>query len=529
MRSRFLFPAALVAVGAALGWLARSGRLNPSWPAGAAPAAAETPKPQPTTGPQPAPALARQESAAPGKKPNIVFMLVDNLGYGDLGCYGGGVVRGAPTPRLDKLATEGLRLTNFNVEPECTPTRAAFLTGRMPVRSGTSKVPLPGLPQGLTPWEYTLAELLHDAGYQSALYGKWHLGDKQGRYPTDQGFDEWWGFAHSSAETLNNIQPGFSPDISPIQKIQQGKRGELTTDVGDYDYAMRPLMDEKITQKSVAYIKAHAKDEKPFFLYIPFSLPHAPPLPNPKFKDKNHTDYQNVLREIDHNAGDVLDALQAAGVEDNTIVVWCSDNGPETHQGPNIMYGAQSDTGPFRAEFPSGWEGAIRVPCIIRWPGHIQAGRTSNEIVSVLDFYRTFANIAGAAEKVPADRPIDSIDETDFFLGKQEKSNREFVMFFYDGELLSVKWRNFKVHFSVRETSTGPVRMPGQQMITSQVITPTYPWTFDVENDPKELWNISAANTWIGVPVAKINLAYEKSLKDHPNIQPGDEGPPTNK
>jgi arylsulfatase A-like enzyme len=211
------------------------------------------------------------------------------------------------------------------------------------------------LPQGLMRWEYTLAELLRDAGYQSATYGKWHLGDTEGRYPTDQGFDEWWGFAHSSGETLNNIQPGWSADITPIQKIQQGSRGEASVDVGDYDYAMRPLMDEQITQKSVAYIQAHATDEKPFFLYVPFSLPHAPPLPNPKFRDPQRTDYQNVLTEIDHNAGVILDAIRDAGIEDNTLVVWASDNGPETHQGPNIRYGAMSDSGPFRGEFPSGW------------------------------------------------------------------------------------------------------------------------------------------------------------------------------
>jgi arylsulfatase A-like enzyme len=156
-----------------------------------------------------------ERCAAEETRPNIVFMMVDNFGYGDLGSYGGGAVRGMPTPRIDKLAAEGLRLTNFNVEPECTPTRSALMTGRMPIRSGTSKVPLPGLPQGITPWEYTIAELFHDAGYQSAMYGKWHLGDKEGRYPTNQGFDEWWGFPHSSAETLNNIQPGYSAELAP--------------------------------------------------------------------------------------------------------------------------------------------------------------------------------------------------------------------------------------------------------------------------------------------------------------------------
>ncbi len=133
--------------------------------------------------------------AQPAEKPNIVFMLADNLGYGDLGSYGGGAVRGAPTPRLDALAAEGMRFTNFNVEAECTPSRSALMTGRYAVRSGTTRaMPVPGMPQGLAPWEYTMAEMLKDAGYDTAMFGKWHIGASEGRFPTEQGFDLWWGF-----------------------------------------------------------------------------------------------------------------------------------------------------------------------------------------------------------------------------------------------------------------------------------------------------------------------------------------------
>lgn len=460
-------------------------------------------------------------SAAAQDRPNIVFMLVDNFGYGDLGSYGGGVLRGATTPKLDRLAAEGLRLTNFNVEPECTPTRSALMTGRMPIRSGTSSVPLPGHPQGIVPWEYTIAELLSDAGYISAHYGKWHLGDREGRYPTDQGFDEWWGFPHSSAETLNNIQRGYSPDLAPQQQVLEGRKGKRSTVVRPYNYALRPLMDAMITDRAVRYVRAHAGDKQPFFLYIPFSLPHTPPLPDPKHADPARTDYANVLADIDRNAGRVIDAIDTAGIAENTIVVFASDNGPETLQGPGIKYGAQSDSGPFRGEFPSGWEGAIRVPAIIRWPGKVPAGKVSNEIVSILDFYRTFANIAGATDRVPTDRPIDGVDQTAFFLGQQENSNREHVMFFHGSDLLSIKWRKFKIHFNIRETSTGSVRMPGQQMLTSRRVVPNFPWIFDIESDPKEQWNIAPASNWVGVPAAKIIAKYEKSIAEFPNIKPG--------
>lgn len=470
-------------------------------------------------------ALGVASAHARDDRPNIVVMLVDNLGYGDLGAYGGGDLRGAPTPRIDQLAAEGLRLTNFNAEAECTPSRSALMTGRMPIRSGTSRVPLPGEPQGIAPWEYTLAELLHDAGYQTAMFGKWHLGDNPGRMPNDQGFDEWWGFAHSSGETVNELQAGWSSDIAPLQKIEQGKRGEPSVVVADYDSAMRPLMDEAITRRSVDYIRNHARGDRPFFLYVPFSLPHSPPTPNPRFRNPARTDYQNALVEIDHNSGQILDALQAAGVEKNTVVVWASDNGPETHLGPGFPYGAAGDSGPFRGEFPSAWEGAIRTPAIVRWPGHVVPGRISNEIVSIVDFYRTFAHVAGALDRVPADRPIDSVDQTDFLLGKQSKSNREHVMFFHGPELLAVKWRNFKVHFAVRETSRGDVRMPGQGVITAYAETLALPWVFDVGNDPKELWNISAAATWVGGPLAKIRMEYARSVKQFPNIEPGSDGP----
>ena len=183
---------------------------------------------------------------ATGAKPNIVFILTDNLGYGDIGPFGGGDVRGAPTPRLDAMAREGLRLTNFNVEPECTPSRSALFTGRMPIRSGTSKVAIGGLPEGISPWEYTLAQLLSDAGYQTAMYGKWHLGDRQGRFPSDRGFDEWWGFPHSSDESLRDVQPGWSADVAPLQPIYEGRKGSPSVKVADYTFEFRPFMDERI-------------------------------------------------------------------------------------------------------------------------------------------------------------------------------------------------------------------------------------------------------------------------------------------
>ena len=459
------------------------------------------------------------------KPPNIVFMLVDNFGYGDLGSYGGGVIRGVPTPKLDELAAEGLRLTNFNVEPECTPSRSALLTGRLPIRSGTSAVENMGGLEGITPWEYTLAELLSEAGYVSATYGKWHLGEVEGRLPTDQGFDEWYGFARSSNSPLRELQPGYDDKVVGLEGIYEGLKGQKSRRVGDWNMEMRRLMDREIANRAVAFINRHATSAKPFFLYLPFSLPHSPPLPHPEFDRKGYSDYQNVLAEIDHNSGLVIDAVDKAGIAENTIVVFASDNGPESMAGIGIQYGGQSDSGPFRGEFPSAWEGAIRVPAIIRWPGHTEAGRVSNEIVSILDFYRTFAKVAGAADKVPTDRPIDSIDQSAFLFGAQEKSNRESVLIFHGHSLLALKWRNYKIHFEVKVPSTGPVVQAGQGVVTAVHQKLSLPYVFDLENDPKELWNINAANNWLSPIGAKILRDYALSVQEHPNLKPGARDP----
>ena len=215
------------------------------------------------------------------RPPNIVLILSDNLGFGEIGVYGGGALRGAPTPRLDRLAAEGLRFTNFNVEVECTPSRSALLTGRMPVRSGTWRATSPGLPGGLAPWEVTLAETLSDAGYATALFGKWHLGDAPGRYPTDQGFDTWWGFPFSTNVAGYTTQVGFDPEAANVPHLMEGERGQDVRQVEPYTLENRPLVDERIAQKSIAYIREHAGEERPFLLFVSWSLVHHPYLPHP--------------------------------------------------------------------------------------------------------------------------------------------------------------------------------------------------------------------------------------------------------
>src|SRR5215469_10968056 len=199
-------------------------------------------------------------------KPNIVFILVDNVGWGAFGAYGGTI----PTPRIDKMANEGIRFNNYNVEAQCTPSRSAILTGRYSVRSGTYTVPFPGQGEaGMAPWEYTTAELLSDAGYATALYGKWHLGEHLGRLPNDQGFDEWWGVANSTDEAEYTAWPLFKESGMPVPMIWEGKKGEPSKPVMPLDLKVRPVLDgQYIIPKTVEYIKRNAAAKKPFFVYV---------------------------------------------------------------------------------------------------------------------------------------------------------------------------------------------------------------------------------------------------------------------
>ncbi len=306
-------------------------------------------------------ALITSTAAQAADKPNIVFILTDNLGYGEIGAYGGGITRGAPTPRIDSLATEGARFLNMNMETQCTPSRSSLMTGRFSIRSGTYAVPFGGVPEGLTQWEITLAESLSAAGYATALHGKWHLGSHDGRLPNDQGFDEWYGIPRTTDEALWSSSANYSTDIVPQEQIMEGRKGEKSHNLKDYDIAQRRLLDAEITRRSVAFIERQAKADKPFFMYVCLTQPHLPSEPNPSFKGKTgNGDWADMLAEMDANVGQMLDAVDKAGIRDNTIVIFTSDNGGE------FVQPWDGWSGPWRGQYFTALEGGIRVPFLIR-------------------------------------------------------------------------------------------------------------------------------------------------------------------
>ncbi|MGI9514169.1 MAG: arylsulfatase [Anderseniella sp.] len=442
---------------------------------------------------------------AQGDKPNIVMMLVDNLGWGELGCYGGGELRGAATPRLDELASEGVRLLNYNVETQCTPSRSAFMTGRHPIRSGTSKV-VWGMLYGMTQWERTLPELLSEQGYATGAYGKWHLGNTPGRYPTDQGFDEWYGIANTSDESMYTTQFQYDPDVSEKTIIEKSVKGEEPELVSEYDIPARRRIDAELVNRSVDFMTRSVKAKKPFFAYIPFTQPHLPTLPHPDFDGKTGEGfYADVIAEIDHRVGQVLDAIDDLGIRDNTIVMFTSDNGPD---GYPPYHGT---AGFWRGTFFTALEGSLRVPFIARWPGKIDAGTTSNEIVHMVDQLPTLARVAGA--KVPDDRMIDGVDQLDFLTGKQEKSNREGFPVYNGDELYAYKWRNWKMHFIQLDTIRG---IPKRSLM---------PRVHHLIKDPKEEHDIAVEETWVLPVMTKMIVEFQETLIKEPPIKLGTPDP----
>jgi len=446
--------------------------------------------------------------AADPNKPNIVFVLMDNLGYGEVGVYGGGVLRGAATPRIDRLASEGTRLTNYNVEAQCTPSRSAVMTGRFAIRSGTHSVPLPGTPDGLTQWEITIAELLSGVGYTTGHFGKWHLGSEQGRLPNSQGFDEWYGIPRTTDEAMYPSQAHAHAADIPFMHIMEGRKGEMSRDLVIYDLDQRRRIDAEITRRTIDFMQRSVAADKPFYAYVPFTLVHFPTLPNPAFAGKTgHGDFADSLAEMDSNVGQILDAVDALQIRDNTIFVFASDNGPDP------TFPSQGSAGPWSGYYFTHMEGSLRAPFIIRWPGRVPAGRVSNEIVHAVDTFSTLAATAGAP--VPRDRPIDGVDQSEFLLGNSEKSARDGFPVFVADRLEAVKWRDYKIAFYETERDWWT---PAAKLGVPKI--------FNLVTDPKEEYGATLTpDGWVGVPMMQIVGEFEASTRQYPLIQPGTPDP----
>ena len=446
-------------------------------------------------------------------KPNILLVFMDNFGWGEPGFNGGGIIRGAPTPRLDQLASEGLRLTNFNVEVQCTPSRSALMTGRYAIRSGNGTVPLGEGVYGLVQWEVTMAEMLSDAGYATGMYGKWHLGRTEGRFPTDQGFDEWYGVPNSTDESVYSSVQGFADSGLSESFVMDGLKGS-TPEKGSPLSSGLQALDRSRSDRPGDQLHAApgARPVSRSFVYLPYTATHFPTMPHPDFAGKSGKGpWGDLLMQIDSYTGELLDTLDELGVAENTIVIFTADNGPEAlsvgETSMTVETAMHGSAGPWRSTLFTGYEGALRVPFAVRWPSKVEAGRVSDEIVHAMDLFPTLAAIAGG--DVPSDRVIDGIDMSGFFIGNEQQSGREGFIVYMGNDVFGVKWRDWKLHFKEQTGWNGVLREY------------TMPRLYNLINDPQERDNILFPHTW--VPKAALPQLEEhvKSLKAYPPIPTG--------
>jgi arylsulfatase A len=431
------------------------------------------------------------------RPPNVIIILADDLGYGDLGCYGHPSIR---TPNLDRMAAEGLRFTDFYAgNCYCTPSRAALLTGRLPIRSGMSgrrgsHVLYPKQPGGLPAEEITIAEALKTKGYATAAIGKWHLGDGPEHSPLNHGFDTFLG------TPLSNDSPPIDPKFHKIDTLSQ------EPDFRHFDVPLlrgtniveRPVnqttLTQRYTEEALRFMKENK--QKSFFIYFASTFPHVPLFASEKFKGKSlRGRYGDTVEELDASVGEILKWLRKNDLEKNTFVFFTSDNGPWLNRLQN-----GGSAGLFRDGKGGAWEGGYHVPAIAHWPGKIPVG-VNHEIVNAMDLFNTSLNLAGV--ELPKDRPLDGIDLTPVLFGKKQ-SVRNTQFLYYADILCAVRKGNYKAHFVTHD---------GYSKEEPSRHSP--PLLFNVAEDPGERFDIANEHPQI---VAELKTIYETHRA---NVVPG--------
>jgi arylsulfatase len=403
-----------------------------------------------------------------GKKPNIIYILADDVGWGELGWQGGGKHRGTPTPTLDTMAKEGMAFWSAYAEPSCTPSRIAINTGRHPVRTGLLSVLWPGQIDGLSPKEETVAEVLSKAGYHTAMWGKWHMGDLPEHAPENQGYDyayyglfngapDAWPAAEMYKDQPTPVKAPFY-DFPGAEEYKEmtgidlsiagyvGKKGKGRKPIegvaGKLGVNRQEAFEEESIKQINSYIKKNAKSDKPFFIYwatytaqMHGSKKHM----NDPYVDKTNAQASEMSM---HNAHmeQLFNTLKSEGIAENTLVVWISDNGP--------MYAFYPTSGYSWLKGGKGavTEGGVRVPAMAWWPGMIEPGQTPTDMLHLTDLFTTAARLAGATDKIPSDRITDGIDQTALFLLGEGHGRRSMMFHYSGGQLGAIRFEDFKVH-----------------------------------------------------------------------------------
>jgi arylsulfatase A-like enzyme len=403
-----------------------------------------------------------------GNKPNFIIIFTDDLGYGDLGCYGSTIHE---TPNIDKMASNGILFTDFYVTaPVCTPSRASLLTGCYPKRIDMDvnekpadqfrAVLTPQSPKGLSPSEITIAEVLKTEGYKTACVGKWHLGDQKMFFPTNHGFDYFYGILHSHNQGSEDC---------PLVIFEQEEIVESPVEI--------PLLTRKMTEKSIEFIENNSED--PFFLYLPHPMPHFPLAASDPFLGKSEDGiYGDAILELDWSVGELIKTLDELKLLQNTIIVFTSDNGGETREG--MVKGGFNF--PLKGHKGETWEGGTRVPCIIQWSGKIAGGKTCDVLASEMDFLPTFADIAGAT--LP-ENPIDGKNIMELLLQPEVATSPYEVFYYYNlDQLQAIRWKNWKLHLGHVDGRYPASWKNDLQPFREHLL-------FDLNRDITETWNVA--------------------------------------
>ena len=442
--------------------------------------------------------------ARTGAPPNILLLIVDDMGYGDTGAYGGGESLGAPTPHIDRLAREGLKLTSAYAQPSCTPTRAALNTGRLPVRSGLLKPAMLNDKADISN-EILAAKLLSNAGYHTGLSGKWHLGEMDGTRPWQVGFDEFEGFLgvvnsyqeeHPSAPDVAN-----DPVLQAMLRSMPGDRSLWRATKTGGGKALETInwensrdLDQKFADFSADFIRRAVQQGKPFYLSHNFSKVHYFNMPSADFVGRSATKdvYRDSVVEVDAIVGRLVALLEELEIADNTLVFFTSDNGPEEDSYP--------DTGvtPFRGAKGMTTEGGVRVPGLFWWPGVIKGGRVSDGLFDLTDMFNTSLALAGVdvTAAIPADRYIDGIDQTGFLLADDGQSAREAIYYYNADMFAGVRWRYYKMALNELQVGSGTHRDFGG-LDNVQLMTPTNGYMYNLYLDPRERKSVLIKKGWV--------------------------------
>lgn len=454
--------------------------------------------------------------------PNVLFVLSDDIGWGELGSYGGGKLKGAPTPTLDNMANQGMRFLSHYSEPSCTPTRVALMTGRHPVRTGLDEVIFPGQDKGLVADEVTLAEVLSEAGYATGMFGKWHLGDHQEHQPQYQGFDyayynlyngaAWpWQENASYYDNKDDEGIGGAPYFLDVPKnyeekfgielqgIMRATRNKPATEVEPMSLAKFNTFDNELTDEVIAFMRDKHKKQKPFFAYFATNTQQVFSCPDVEAKNLDKSNCQaRQLVQHDHNMARLFAAIKDMGIEENTLVVWVSDNGPMIGFYPSAGYSW------LRGYKSQVYEGGVRTPAIAWWPGSITPGETPIDIAHVSDWFTTIALLAGAEPHIPNDRIIDGVDQRSLLLNGEGHSRRDYVFFYrYIGYKKLESKKPGSVLSAIR---MGDIKF---HIPTSEI--------YNLKRDPVESVNARKPHLWAMQPLRRMIWEHKAMMEKYPN------------